>query len=70
MITIQEIHKYYKLSQMGLVPSLPCPINEMDGDMIPWSDKDDNPCFWCLSCDVKSYLGLEQIKQIKSLLHQ
>ena len=70
MITIQELHKYYKLSEKGLVPSLPCPINELDGDMVPWADENDEPCFWCLACNTKSYLGINQINQIKLLLRQ
>ena len=69
MITIQEIHRYYKLSSMGLAPSLPCPINEIDGQMVPWVDENETPCFWCLSCNTKSYLGINQIEQIKKLLH-
>ena len=70
MITIQELHTYYRLSQLGLVPSLPCPITELDGDMVPWVDENDNACFWCLACDAKSYLGIDQIEMIKSLLHR
>jgi hypothetical protein len=70
MITIQELHAYHKMAVAGLVPDIPCPINEMDGTMIPWVDDKDEPCMWCLSCDAKSYLGLTQIEQIKSLLHQ
>jgi hypothetical protein len=70
MITIQELHFYNKLSEKGLAPPLPCPINILDGNMIPWVDDEEVPCFWCLSCDTKSYLGIDQINFIKSTLHQ
>ena len=69
MITIQEIHKYYRLSEKGLVPAFICPMNELDGNMIPWVDEKEEPCFWCLSCNTKLYLGLNQIDIIKTLLH-
>lgn len=70
MITIQELHSYYKLVISGVVPDIPCPINELDGTMIPWVDENEDACMWCLSCGAKSYLGLNQIEQIKRLLHQ
>lgn len=69
MITIQEIHKYYRLSSKGIVPAFVCPINYDDGEMIPWQGEDDIPCFWCISCNSKLYLGYDQITEIKNLLH-
>jgi hypothetical protein len=69
MITIQELHAYYRFSQMGIVPTIPCPINELDGDMMPWVDENELPCLWCLSCNTKSYLGRNQIDLIRKLLH-
>lgn len=69
MITIQELHRYHKLCEKGLAPPLPCPTDNDHGQMIPWVDEKENPCFWCLACDTKSYLGLNQIEFIKSLLH-
>ena len=68
MVTIQELHRYYNLSSKGLAPPVTCPINELDGDMVPWMNEDDEPCFWCLACNAKSYLGINQIEYIKSLL--
>lgn len=70
MITIQELHAYYKLIVAGVVPDIPCPINELDGTMIPWADENDEPCMWCLACGTKSYLGLNQTQQIRQLLRQ
>jgi hypothetical protein len=54
---------------MGIVPTIPCPINELDGDMMPWVDENELPCLWCLSCNTKSYLGSNQIDLIRKLLH-
>lgn len=70
MITIQELHLYHKMILKGLVPDYPCPINELDGTMTPWVDDNGEPCMWCLACDTKSYLGLNQTDEIKRLLHQ
>lgn len=70
MITIQELHAYNRLVEKGVAPAVTCPIDPLDGSMIPWSNENDEPCFWCLACNAKSYLGLNQINYIKSLLHQ
>lgn len=69
MITIKDLHRYFNLSQKGLVPEFLCPMDESDGAMVPWLDDKDEPCFWCLSCNVKSYLGLDKKQFIMSLLH-
>ena len=41
MITIQELHKYKKLSDSGLAPSLVCPIDYLHTDMVPWIEDDE-----------------------------
>jgi hypothetical protein len=40
MITIQDLQKYFNLSQKGLAEPIICPMNELDGDMIPWMDEE------------------------------
>jgi len=56
MITIQELHAYNKLVEKGVAPGVICPIDPLDGNMIPWSNENEEPCFWCLACNAKSYL--------------
>jgi len=70
MITIQELHQYYRMSQVGVVPKITCPMNDADGEMIPWVDAKERACMWCLSCNLKLYLGINKIEKIRSLLHQ
>jgi len=71
MITIQDLQKYFNLSQKGLAEPIICPMNELDGDMIPWmDDKKNEPCMWCLACNVKKYLSLKDKENIMKLLHQ
>ena len=46
-------------------------MNELDGDMVPWmDDKKNEPCMWCLACNVKKYLSLKDKENIMKLLHQ
>ena len=69
MITMQELHAYNKMVLLDILPGILCPLNELDGYMVPWADENNEPCMWCLACDTKSYLGLNQIEKIKLLLH-
>lgn len=69
MITIQELHRYQKMVDAEILPPIICIVNEDDGPMIPWVDDKEEPCMWCISCNAKYYLGLNQIQVIKSLLH-
>jgi hypothetical protein len=70
MITIQELHSYIKMSNIGLVPKLICPIDDLHEDMLPWVDEDEKVCLWCIFCNSKVYLGSERESYIKELLHQ
>ena len=68
MITIQELHKYKKLSDSGLAPSLVCPIDYLHTDMVPWIE-DDEVCLWCIYCNSKVFLGSEREEYIKSFIY-
>jgi hypothetical protein len=70
MITIKELHAYKKLSEMGLVPSLVCPIDVLHNEIFPWTDEEDKVCLWCIYCNSKVYLGSEREDYIRSLLGQ
>ena len=73
MITIQDLQKYFILSEKGLAEPILCPMNNLDGPMVPWVDKEkeaEEPCMWCLACNVKKYLSLKDKESIMKLLHQ
>lgn len=65
MITIQEIHKYLKLVNIGIAKPISCPIDINHPNMVSWLDKKEIPCFICLACDAKVYPGDNLIKKIK-----
>ena len=67
MITIQELHRYNDLVDMGFLPPIPCP---MDGEHLPPVPfvKDDEPVLWCLECDTKLHLGQRKVTMIKKLI--
>lgn len=69
MITIQELHAYKNLANMGLAPQLVCPIDSLHDDVFPWIDTDSKICLWCVFCNSKVYLGTEKENYIKELLH-
>jgi hypothetical protein len=56
--------------EKGVAPEIVCPVDKLDGRMIPWVDKEEKPCLWCLSCNSKLYLSYNQSEFIKNLLHQ
>jgi len=70
MITIQELHAYKKLSDIGIVPKLVCPIDVEHKEIFPWIDENDQVCLWCIFCNSKVYLGENKEEYIKMLLHQ
>ena len=70
MITIQELHAYNYMAQKEILPAFFCVLDEDHGPMTTWVDEKDEPCFWCLGCNLKYYPSLKEIEMIKSLLHQ
>jgi hypothetical protein len=67
-ITIQELHKYNSLVELGVVPAIPCPINSEHLRTIPWLDEEDRVCQKCLACNSKVFLGQKNIEMIKLLI--
>jgi len=65
MITMQEIHKYLQLVNIGVAKPILCPIDKFHPEMVSWLDKNEKPCFICLGCDTKVYPGDNLIKKIK-----
>jgi hypothetical protein len=68
MITIQELHRYKKLSDLGLVPALSCAIDSLHLEVFPWTDEEDKVCLWCVFCDSRVYLGSNTEEKIMALL--
>lgn len=69
MITIQELHKYYKLADQGLVKKFNCPSDHDHPDLIPSVDENDNPILYCLGCSSRITLGENLSSIIKYLLY-
>ena len=69
MITIKDLHRYKKLSDKGLVPSIVCPVDVLHTDVVPWTENDE-VCLWCIYCDSKITLGMNKQIVIKELLGQ
>ena len=67
MITIQELHRYKKMADKGLVPSLVCPVDVLHEEVLPWVE-DEEVCLWCIYCNSKVFLGSEREDFIKSML--
>jgi hypothetical protein len=70
MITIKQLHAYKKLSDIGIVPKLVCPIDINHEEIFPWVDEEEKVCLWCIFCNSKVYLGLDKEKFLIELLHQ
>lgn len=67
MITIQELHRYYKLSQIGAVEKILCPSDPDHTPMLP-NVEDDEPIMFCLGCKSKLRFGENLSNIIKSMI--
>ena len=67
MITIQELHRYYKLSQIGAVDPIMCPSDPDHTPMIPFIENDE-PIMFCLGCKSKMRFGENLSNSIKLLI--
>lgn len=67
MITIQELHRYYKLSQVGATKPILCPSDSDHTPMIPWVEEDE-PIMICLGCKSKIRFGENLSNAIKSMI--
>ena len=60
---IQIVSKYLALAEEGLVSRLACPLDQ--GLLMPNLDIDDRIYLYCLSCEYKNLIGLEQYERIE-----
>jgi hypothetical protein len=64
-ITMQHIHQYNKLIQLGLVKKIKCPMDLNHTDMISQFDFEENkPYYVCIACNTKIHLGHNLITKI------
>jgi hypothetical protein len=68
MITIQELHKYFKLIEAGIENPIPCPSDPEHTDMIPFVNDDLEPILMCLGCKSKIHIGENLSNSIKRYL--
>jgi len=70
-LTIQEINFYNSLVKDGKALQILCPFNENEEfpDMvISRMDSSDKVYFYCLSCQVSFYPGINLIEKIKGYI--
>lgn len=60
---IQIVSKYLALAEEGLVSKLECPIDQ--GLLMPNMDLDDKIYLYCISCEYKNLIGLDQYDRIE-----
>lgn len=65
MITIQELHKYFKLIEAGIENPIPCPSDSEHTPMIPFVGDNDEPILICLGCKSKIHIGENLANNIK-----
>lgn len=68
-ITIQELHAYNKLVELGVAPPIECPINSEHMRTLPWMTEDERVCQRCLACETKVFLSQEAVDVIKLLIY-
>jgi hypothetical protein len=69
-ITIQELHRYNNLVEIGIVPPIQCPMDLNHIRTLPWLDEEDRVCQRCFACNTKIFLGQEKIRVIKLLINK
>jgi len=67
-ITIQELHKYNSLVEVGIAPEIKCPMDENHMRTLPWLDEKDRVCQKCFACGTKIFLGQDKVRVIKLLI--
>ena len=65
---IQIVSKYLTLSREGLVPNMDCPLDQ--GLLMPNQDINDKIYLYCLSCEYKNFIGLEQYGRMERAVAQ
>ena len=60
--------RYLDLASTGLVSKMDCPIDQ--GLLMPNQDLNDKIYLYCLSCEYKKFLGLEEYDRISKQVEQ
>jgi hypothetical protein len=63
MKKIQNVSKYIRLSEEGLVPRLECPMDQ--GPLFCNQNMEDEIYLYCLSCNYKKVIGSEYYDTIR-----
>jgi hypothetical protein len=67
-LRIQIVSKYLDLASQGLVSEMACPLDQ--GLLMPNQDINDKIYLYCLSCEYKNFLGLEQYGRMERAVAQ
>jgi hypothetical protein len=68
MITIQEVHQYMRLIDIGVADEIKCPRDKDHTSLVSGIDYNDSIYFWCLACDTKVNPGFDLIEKIRNTL--
>jgi hypothetical protein len=68
MITIQEVHKYLNLVEVGMAKPILCPLDNQHTHMVSWIDESDVVSFFCIACNTKIIPGDNLEKKIKLVI--
>ena len=63
---IQVVSKYLALAEEGLVPKVECPMDQ--GLLMPNQDLDDKIYLYCLSCEYRNEIGLDQYDRMEKAI--
>lgn len=66
-LSIQEINFYNQLSDKGLTEKVECVFDSRD-IMTTRVDEDNNPYFYCISCNTKYDIGKNTQEKIKKTI--
>lgn len=63
---IQIVSKYLTLSEEGLVAKMACPLCQ--GLLMPNQDNNDKIYLYCLSCEYRNEIGLDQYDRMEKAI--
>lgn len=63
---VQIVSKYLTLAEEGLVAKMDCPLCQ--GLLMPNQDNNDKIYLYCLSCEYRNEIGLDQYDRMEKAI--
>ena len=67
-LTIQELHQYNSLVEVGMAAAIECPINQDHMRTLPWLDENDRVCQKCFACNTKIFFSQNQADGLRKVI--